>query len=96
MQETIIGTVIGGIISLLISRLYYKKSGTDLQKMIGELSAQLVKLDEINKKIERRQSLQLESECQKAEGESVQIVKIGDDFGAKASTDITGNVVVVK
>ena len=96
MLETVSSIVAGTIISIIIANCYYKKSSEDLQALVNKLSVQLDKVNEKNEILERRQRLLLDHQCQRADNESMEIVKKGSDYEGQCSKDIEGSLTVVR
>ncbi|MCY6957946.1 hypothetical protein [Clostridium brassicae] len=78
--KEIVGIVIGAIISMGISHVYYKKSGEELAKYITDLSNEINILKDMNSKLENNVKLQMEREFELDNNRKAKFTKHGDEF----------------
>lgn len=96
MVETITGCIVGGLISLFISHIYYKVSGKELEEYVKQLSTEIDNLKKISDELKYDTKLQLERQSKLDKGEHAELVEKQDGYGLKTSESMEGGITVRK
>lgn len=85
--STAIGCIFGGIISLIITHIYYKKSGTELEKYINELK-------NINRELQSKVNPLVSRELERDSGFCANLVEESGEIGVKSQRDLNSTITV--
>ena len=84
LKEVII-FILGAILSWVISKYYYEKSGKELDNYVKELKNENKELKTENEKLKKDVKLQLERQFKLDQNEKATIIKKDNDYGLKTS-----------